>query len=143
MWDKRLDATMITCRDAEVAAFARELLSKKKRKRPTIEAIQSMAFAEFSDSSSLSFQSNKYELQDHPLVEKMDWNKHMSDNMEEDGKVLFLVKHKILKPEPKELDECRGLVTADYQNYLESDWIKTLRSKYTIQVNREMLSDIN
>lgn len=143
MWDKRLDATMITCRDAEVAAFARELLSKKKRKRPTIEAIQSMAFAEFSDSSSLSFESNKYELQDHPLVEKMDWNKHMSDNLEEDGKVLFLVKQKILKPEPKELDECRGLVTADYQNYLETDWIKTLRSKYTIQVNREMLSDIN
>ncbi len=143
MWEKRLDATLITCRDAEVAAFARELLSKKKRKRPSIETVQSMAYAEYSDSSSLSFEYVKYEMEDHPLVEKMDWNSPMSDNMEEDGKVIFLVKNKILKPEPKMLDECRGIVTADYQNYLETNWIETLRAKYTIEVNRELLSEIN
>lgn len=143
IWGKRLDATLVTCRDAEVAAFAKNLLSKKKRKRPSLEEVQSLAYAEFSDSSSLSFEFNKYEPEDHPLVEKMDWNKPMSDNMEEDGKVIFVVKNKVLKPEPKLLDECRGIVTADYQNYLEKDWIEALRAKYTVQVNREMLSEIN
>jgi peptidyl-prolyl cis-trans isomerase SurA len=143
MWEKRLDATLFTCRDAEVAAFARDLLSKKKRKRPSPEAVQSLAYAEFSDSSCLSFEFNKYELGDHPLVEKMDWNDPMTDNMDEEGKVIFLVKNKVLKPEPKMLDECRGIVTADYQNHLETDWIDTLRVKYTVQVNREMLSEIN
>jgi peptidyl-prolyl cis-trans isomerase SurA len=143
MWDKRLDAAMITCRDPEVAAFAMEQLSKKKRNRPSLEGLQSLAFAEFNDSSSLSFELKEYELEDHPLVEKMDWNKPMSDTMEEDGKVIFLVKNKVLKPEPKMLDECRGIVTADYQNYLETDWIEALRSKYTVQVNRELLSEIN
>jgi len=143
MWGKRLDATLITCRDAEVAAFARDLLSRKKRKRPSTEEVQSLAYAEFSDSSSLSFEFQKYEKEDHPLVEKMDWNKSMSDNMEEDGKVIFLVKNKVLKPEPKMLDQCRGIVTADYQNHLETDWIEVLRAKYTVQVNREMLSEIN
>jgi peptidyl-prolyl cis-trans isomerase SurA len=67
----------------------------------------------------------------------------MSDNMEEDGKVIFLVKNKVLKPEPKMLDQCRGIVTADYQNQLEADWIEALRAKYTVQVNRELLSEIN
>ncbi len=143
MWEKRLDATLITCRDAEVAAFARDLLSRKKRKRPSTEEVQSLAYAEFSDSSSLSFEFQKYEKEDHPLVEKMDWNKPMSDNMEEDGKVIFLVKNKVLKPEPKMLDQCRGIVTADYQNQLEADWIEALRAKYTVQVNRELLSEIN
>jgi len=143
MWEKRLDATLFTSRDAEVAAFARDLLSKKKRKRPSPEAVQSLAFAEFSDSSCLSFEINKYEMGDHPLVEKMDWNDPMSDNMDEEGKVIFLVKNKVLKPEPKMLDECRGIVTADYQNHLETDWIEELRVKYTVQVNREMLSEIN
>jgi len=143
MWEKRLDATLFTCRDAEVAAFARDLLSKKKRKRPSPEAVQSLAYAEFSDSSCLSFEFNKYELGDHPLVEKMDWNDPMTDNMDEEGKVIFLVKNKVLKPEPKMLDECRGIVTADYQNHLETDWIEELRVKYTVQVNREMLSEIN
>ena len=143
MWEKRLDATLFTSRDAEVAAFARDLLSKKKRKRPSPEAVQSLAYAEFSDSSCLSFEINKYEMGDHPLVEKMDWNDPMSDNMDEEGKVIFLVKNKVLKPEPKMLDECRGIVTADYQNHLETDWIEELRAKYTVQVNREMLSEIN
>jgi len=143
MWEKRLDATLFTCRDAEVASFARELLSKKKRKRPSKEALLSMAYTEFSDSSSLSFESNKYEIEDHQLVEKMDWNNPMSANMEEGGKVIFLVKNKVLKPEPKELEECRGIVTADYQNSLETNWIESLRAKYPIQVNREMLSEIN
>jgi peptidyl-prolyl cis-trans isomerase SurA len=143
MWEKRLEATLITCRDAEVAAFARDLLNKKKRKRPSIEALQSLAYAEFSDSSCLSFELNKYEMKDHPLVEKMDWNNSMSDNMEEDGKVIFLLKNKVLKPEPKMLDECRGIVTADYQNYLEKEWIEALRAKYNVQVNRELLSEIN
>jgi len=143
MWEKRLDATLITCRDPEVAAFARELLSKKKRKRPSLEALESLAYAEFSDSSCLSYEFNKYEMEDHPLVEKMDWNQAMSGNMDEDGKVIFLVKNKVLKPEPKMLEQCRGIVTADYQNHLETDWIEVLRAKYTFQVNREMLSEIN
>jgi peptidyl-prolyl cis-trans isomerase SurA len=143
MWGKRLDAALVTCRDAEVATFAREQLSKKKRKRPSLEGLQSLAYAEFSDSSCLSFEFNTYEMEDHPLIEKMDWNEPMSGNMEEDGKVIFVVKNRILKPEPKLLDECRGIVTADYQNHLETEWIESLRAKYTVQVNQEMLSEIN
>ena len=143
LWEKRLDATLLTCRDADVAAFAREQLGKKKRKRPSLEELQSLAIAEFNDSSCLSFEFKKFEMADHPLVEQMDWNNPMSENMEEDGKVIFLVKNKILKPEPKELDDCRGLVTADYQNHLEENWIAELRAKYPVQVNRELLSEIN
>ena len=143
MWEKRLDATLITCRDNEVAEFARNLLGKKKRKRPAPEEVQSLAFTEFNDSTCLSFETKKYEREDHPLVEKMDWDKPLSDNMEEDGKVIFLAKHKVLKPEPKKLDDCRGIVTADYQNYLEKEWIESLRTKYPYQVKRELLSEIN
>jgi peptidyl-prolyl cis-trans isomerase SurA len=143
LWEKRLDATLVTCRDAAVAAFARDQLGKKKRRRPTLEAIQSMAFAAFNDSSCLAFEAVQYEPGDHALADKMDWNSTLSENMEEDGKVIFLVKHRILKPEPKQLDECRGLVTADYQQYLEENWIALLREKYTIQVNRELLSEVN
>jgi peptidyl-prolyl cis-trans isomerase SurA len=143
MWGRRLEATLITCRDSAVAAFARDQLSKKKRKRPTLEELQSMAYEAFRDSSCLSYDPGKFEQGDHPLADGMDWNRPMSEITEEDGHVTFLVKHRILKPEPKELDECRGLVTADYQNHLEENWIEELRSKYTVQVNQELLSGIN
>ena len=41
--------------------------------------------------------------------------------------------------EPKALDEARGLITAEYQNYLEERWIKELRAKYNYAVNNDVL----
>ena len=49
---------------------------------------------------------------------------------------------KVLKA-PKEMDDVRGLVTSDYQDMLEKEWVKSLRKKYTVVVNREVLSTIN
>ena len=62
---------------------------------------------------------------------------------EEDGGSGFIIIRGIRPPEPKELDEARGQITSDYQNYLESEWIKALKEKYPVEVNRELLSRIN
>jgi len=45
-------------------------------------------------------------------------------------------------PVAKELNEARGLVTADYQTYLEEQWVKQLKTKYPVQVNAEVLSAV-
>jgi peptidyl-prolyl cis-trans isomerase SurA len=47
-----------------------------------------------------------------------------------------------LKPEPKSLSEARGLITADYQNFLEKIWIQYLRQKYPVVINKEVLAKI-
>jgi peptidyl-prolyl cis-trans isomerase SurA len=49
---------------------------------------------------------------------------------------------KILAPEPKTLSEAKGLITADYQNVLEKQWIETLRKKYKVEINRDVLSKL-
>lgn len=36
---------------------------------------------------------------------------------------------------PKQLDEAKGLITSDYQNYLEKEWVKELRAKFPVKVN--------
>ena len=48
----------------------------------------------------------------------------------------------IENPEPKLLNEAKGIITADYQNYLEKEWIKELRKKYTVEINQEVLNSI-
>jgi peptidyl-prolyl cis-trans isomerase SurA len=74
----------------------------------------------------------------------MDWNRdRISEIQTEKGKAIFLVNNKILKPTSKKLEECRGLVTADYQNYLEKEWIEQLRAKYPVWVDETLLSKIN
>jgi peptidyl-prolyl cis-trans isomerase SurA len=66
------------------------------------------------------------------------------DETDESGRISLriVVLNRLLPPMPKELDEVRGHVTAEYQNYLESEWIKNLREKYPVVVNREVFEKI-
>ena len=38
--------------------------------------------------------------------------------------------------------DVRGAITADYQNYLEKTWIETLRNKYPVVINQEVLNTL-
>lgn len=40
------------------------------------------------------------------------------------------------------LSSVKGLVTADYQNTLEDEWIKSLRKKYTVKIDEKIWTDI-
>ena len=46
------------------------------------------------------------------------------------------------KTEVKPLNEVKGLVTADYQNFLEEKWIAALKNKYKVTLNQELLHKI-
>lgn len=49
----------------------------------------------------------------------------------------------LLKKGPKEYSDVKGLVTADYQQMLEEQWVKELRAKYPVEINKEVLSTVN
>ncbi|MGB0978221.1 MAG: hypothetical protein ACPGVV_02445, partial [Croceimicrobium sp.] len=42
----------------------------------------------------------------------------------------------------KELSEAKGRVVSDYQNYLEEEWIKSLKARYTVKINQDVLSEV-
>ena len=44
---------------------------------------------------------------------------------------------------PEDLDDIRSLVISDYQEELEKEWVKELRKKYPVIVNREILTTVN
>ncbi len=50
---------------------------------------------------------------------------------------------KILKKGPEEYTDVKGLVTADYQDMLEKEWVKELRKKYTVTVDKEVLKTVS
>ena len=43
---------------------------------------------------------------------------------------------------PKELDEARGYVIADYQDQLEREWVEQLRQTYEVKVNKKVLNKL-
>jgi peptidyl-prolyl cis-trans isomerase SurA len=48
----------------------------------------------------------------------------------------------ILPPAAKTLTEARGYAVADYQDFLEKQWIEELRKEYSVQVNEDVLKSL-
>lgn len=44
---------------------------------------------------------------------------------------------------PECMDDVRGQVTADYQDELERQWVDSLRKKYQVSVNKDVLATVN
>ena len=59
---------------------------------------------------------------------------------EESQQFRFVRINDILAPTQKLLDENRGAITSDYQNYLEASWIEDLKNKFPIQVYEDNVS---
>jgi peptidyl-prolyl cis-trans isomerase SurA len=49
---------------------------------------------------------------------------------------------KNLKNNPEDYSDVRGLVTADYQEYLEKEWIAALRAKFPVEIDQNVLKTV-
>lgn len=137
MWGERADASIFTFTgaDDELINKAIKLAEEEVPNEEILEIINQ-------DNEVLRINRKLYEKGDSELIDSVYWTYGPKDPVEQDGKTLVVVVHNTLEPGTKQLNEVRGLVTADYQNHLEKEWIKELRNKYTIKVNYELLPQI-
>ncbi len=63
-------------------------------------------------------------------------------NNGENGTTEIMKVTSLIPVAPKPLEEARGYVVADYQEKLEKDWITSLREKYPVHINEDVLSTI-
>jgi len=76
------------------------------------------------------------------IVDAINWEAGLSETLQYQGSVSFVHINNMVEPEPKKLSETKGLVIADYQNYLESELIIKLRNDYKIEINKDLLPKI-
>jgi peptidyl-prolyl cis-trans isomerase SurA len=72
---------------------------------------------------------------ENEILNLTEWKPDTTVVTKNDRHYLVLIK-KIEEPRLKRLDETKGVVISDYQEYLEKEWIGELRSKYPVQVNQ-------
>ncbi|MTI32079.1 peptidylprolyl isomerase [Xanthovirga aplysinae] len=65
-----------------------------------------------------------------------------SYELEENGRFYYVVISELLPKSAKRLEEIKGLVISDYQNYLEAQWIDELKKQYPISVNSTELEKV-
>ena len=134
MWGERVDATIYTFNTADQAASFRKQINKGKKSVTDI-----MNDINKDDATNVSMRNGRFSKGDNEIVDGVSWTKGLSSDVVRDGKNVIVDIKEIIAPQPKQLDEAKGLITADYQNYLEKTWIAELRAKYPVKVNEPVL----
>ncbi len=138
LWDERADVTTYKCLNEKIANEVRKQLKANKPEKEILEFINK------SSQLNLSIENVTYLKGENKYVDA-NWKQGIAEKNsinDSDKKIMVIVVNKISPKTPKTLGECRGLVTADYQNYLETEWISYLKNKYKVKVNEDVLNTI-
>jgi peptidyl-prolyl cis-trans isomerase SurA len=135
-----VDASIYDCANDEVAAKAVKFAKKRiKKGYPDTYIMQEVN----SDNAlNLNIKSGLFAKGDESVIDSSQWVEgvYMS---KESSKPTVVQIYSVLDPQPKELNEARGLITSSYQTYLEKQWIEELRKKYPVQLDEAVFKSIN
>jgi peptidyl-prolyl cis-trans isomerase SurA len=132
-WEERFKGLVVTCKNDSV----REEADKFFAADMTVTEITDLLNTK---ENLITITEGAWEKGANPVVDFYVWNGVKPNNFNSE---LSFIRGDKISPEPKTLDEARGLYVSDYQKYLEDKWIKELRSKYKITVNKKLLKAIN
>ena len=136
MWDSRVNASIYTITDPAAVQKVKAMIGNGSADADILKALNTDSL------KIVTIESGKFSRKDNSIIDSIAWQPGFSANFKVNNADVFVYVRKVLKPEPKELNEARGLITADYQNFLEKAWIAELRAKYPVIVNNEVLVKI-
>ncbi|MDQ3110289.1 MAG: peptidylprolyl isomerase [Bacteroidota bacterium] len=135
MWAERADATVYSCKDAATAKKLRKLLKAGKDEKTILATLNK-------DSQLNVTADHKVWNKGENAMVDANWAAGVSADQPKDGRVIVVSTAKIIPPTPKSLQEARGVITSDYQSQLEKEWVESLRKKYPVVINREVLKQV-
>jgi peptidyl-prolyl cis-trans isomerase SurA len=139
MWDTRLSATIFTLQNPKLAQKVKNFIKSGLSEEDIMKEVNTDSL------KVLTFESGKFSKKENKFIDSIAWVPGISREFNVDpatSAIVFINVKQILKPEIKNLNEARGLITADYQNYLEKLWIQYLRQKYPVVLHKDVLVKI-
>ncbi len=137
-WGQRVDATVFQLRNKSVIDRVKEIIVSNDNDGDIAKAF------DLDSIKTVKIIPGVYELGDDKYIDLVKWKTGLSEpiNSDVEDLTVFVNIKEVIAPQQKELDEARGLVTADYQNFLEKEWIEELKSKYPVVSNETVLTQI-
>ena len=138
-WDTRLSASIFTLQNPKLAQKVKNFIKSGLSDEEILKEVNTDSL------KVLTVESGKYSRKDNRFIDSITWTPGISRELKADSTtsaIVFVNVRQVLKPEIKDLNEARGLITADYQNYLEKLWIQYLRQKYPVVIHKDILAKI-
>ncbi len=136
VWPERASAVIYTCSNADIAKKVRKMIKDGKDK--------STIAGELNKESQLNLQVQDgiYAREDNALLSKVNWQVGLSNDIADNDQIVLIEFKEIIPPATKKLDEARGMITSEYQTFLEQEWISVMRKEHKYTVNKEVLHSI-
>lgn len=135
-WGNRLDAVVLSSTNKDFTKKAQKLLKQGKTAETIKETLNLKGTVNVMSNAGI-FEENSDALPKG--IEKKDG---VSDIIKE-GEYYFVVKiNKHLPAGPKTLEEAKGKVINDYQQYLEEKWVDDLKQEFKVNVNRPVFEKV-
>ena len=136
MWKKRVDVTIASSTKQDIINKVQTFL-KKNEKPQTIKD-------KLNVNNVINVMTNigVFEEGSDALPKTMKYDVGVSDVFKE-GEYYFVTKvDKILPEDVKTLEECKGRIVNDYQQYLEQRWVDDLKQEFTVKINTDIFEKV-
>ncbi|MDH5598063.1 MAG: peptidylprolyl isomerase [Cyclobacteriaceae bacterium] len=137
IWNERAEMDIFSSEDADLIKKIEEYI--KNNPKSTKERVDSVFNGE--GNVSLQIENKKVEKEDEDYFKKIPFEKGIYLIEIADKYVLVRI-NDILSKDRKKLEEIKGKVIADYQAYLDLKFIEELKNKYTVQINKKALKNV-
>lgn len=136
VWKQRADVEVYSSTSEKTAKDARALLLKGKDAKVIKDKLNTK------DKVNVMEKTGVFETGTDTMPKLSVWKPGVSEIVKE-GNYYYVVKtNKVLPAGNKTLDEAKGRVINDYQQYLESTWVDQLKKEFTIKVNNDTFEKV-
>lgn len=136
MWPERVAVYKYTIKGDDVGAVSVYSYAQKKDHDKIVEKYGKH------DQVGLSFEELVLE-KSSELIKDMPLEKYAVTSLSKLPKpASFYAFKELVPPQEKTLEEARGYVIADYQDYLEEEWVDALEKAYPVEINNKVLNSI-
>jgi peptidyl-prolyl cis-trans isomerase SurA len=136
MWKKRIDATIFSSTKKDMIEKAISMLKKGSSPQEIKDKLNTKEVV------NIMVNTNTFEEGNETLPKGTKFEKGTSA-ITKDGEYYFATKiDKVLPEGVKTIDECRGKLTNEYQQYLEQHWVDDLKKEFNVKVNQAVFEKV-
>ena len=145
-WDERIDVTLVDAESEKLLNEVKQDLEGKELPLPEKERVALEKKYTKNSPLALQIRQDTYERGKsrtavEGVIDTINWAPG-AYTVENNGRFYYILVHEVLPPTLKELNEIKGIVIADYQNYLDQQWITSLRQQYPVEINEDVLQQV-
>lgn len=135
-WKNRLDVIIASSTNMDVIKKAQKMLKQKVAPEKIKEQLNSK------DKVAVMTNVGVFEDGNDALPKNLKHEVGVSEILKDGDYYFVTMVNKILPAGPKSLDECKGKVINDYQQYLEQNWVNELKKEFTIKTYPEVFEKV-